>query len=128
MTQLKKYYLQGDRSKVAYERILAEEYIAWIAESGEQPVLLQRVIAAIRKQLRKLGLAKEWTDNDIKSLLMETRSALRKQGKALEDVVLTETVKVAETGEEFDIETNAAVAIRQHDKRTEVVRKLRNCL
>jgi len=107
--------------------VVGEEYIAWMAETGKQPNLLKRVVAVIRKQLRKLGIVEKWSDNDIHSLLAEARGAVR-ETRLISDVTLTEQVEVEETGEIFDVETNAEVVLRQHDKRVGVIEKLRACL
>lgn len=128
IAELESAYAENINITIRDRRVVGEEYIAWMAESGKQPALLKRVIAAIRVQLRKLGIVEEWTDNDINSLLRETRSALVKEGKPLSEVTLTEEVQVEETGEIFDVETKADIVLQQHDKRTDVVNKLRACL
>lgn len=107
---------------------IGEEYIAWMAESGKDVSLLQRVVALIRKLLRKMGIVVQaWTDNDINNLLREVRSAMSK-GKPIEDVSMNEEVMIKETGEVFEIETNVGTMLRQHDKRVSVIGKLRDCL
>lgn len=107
--------------------VVGEEYLAEMAEQGVQPRLLQRIVAAIRKQLRKMGFAKDWTDNDVHTLLAEARGALR-DARPIGEIRLTEEVQVEETGEVFEVETNAEVVLRQHDKRVGVVERLRACL
>jgi hypothetical protein len=60
-------------------------------------------------------------------LLAEARGAV-KDAKPISEITLTEEVELEGTGEVFDVETNAEVALRQHDKRVGVVEKLRACL
>jgi|GEM_PF-7124421 len=111
----------------AEERLEAtEEYIAKLAEDGLDSPILQKVIDFVRKQLRKLGLTKQWTDADIKSLIRETSKALR--GKPLNKVTVTTDAIVAETGETVKIWARADVAIRQIDKRVDICKKLKACL
>jgi hypothetical protein len=57
--------------------IAAEEFAASLAEQGIDAGILQRVIDAIRKALRKLGIVKQWSDDDIRALLRDSRTGLR---------------------------------------------------
>jgi hypothetical protein len=61
--------------------ILADEYIAYTAErdSGVDPTMLEKVIAAVRAVLRKLGATLEWTDSEIRVLLQKSKSQLASQ-------------------------------------------------
>lgn len=126
IAELQSLYKQGTRNKTEWNSLIGEEYIAWMAETGKQPGLLKKVYAAIRKALRSIGIVREWTDNDINALLMETRTALK--GLPISEISLTEEVQLEETGEIFDVEVNAEVMLRQHDKRVGIVEKLRACL
>ena len=49
--------------------VAAEEYIARLAENGTDMPLLRRIIAAIRKAFRELGINLRMTDNDMIYLL-----------------------------------------------------------
>ena len=60
------------------QRIAAEEYIAHIAESKDNSSVLDKVIAAVRKALRRIGVVNSWSDNDIREMLRQARKALRK--------------------------------------------------
>jgi predicted GNAT family acetyltransferase len=62
-----------DLTKAPERLIATEEYIAKLAEDGDTSTFLQRVIDAVRAVLRKIGLTKKWTDNDIRALLRQTR-------------------------------------------------------
>jgi len=109
------------------QRTAIEEAIAELAESDPKSNVVQRAIASVRKLLRKLGVVEEWTDNDIIALLADARSAIA-EGKPVSKVKLKEQVEVQETGEIFDIETDAEIVLRQHDKRVNVIAKLKDCL
>ena len=56
--------------------VAAEEYIARLAENGTDMPLLRRIIAAIRKALRELGINLQMTDNDMIYLLHLSRRNL----------------------------------------------------
>ena len=62
-------------------RDAAEEYVAKLAENNNQPGVLSRIVATVRRALRKAGLAKTWTDNDIYNLLSRSRKKLARGGK-----------------------------------------------
>ena len=57
-------------------RLIADEYIAQIAEQGNNPGLLRRVIAKIREVLRGLGVDLAMTDNDIREILRRSAREL----------------------------------------------------
>jgi hypothetical protein len=97
-------------------RNATEEYVAALAEQGDQAGILQRIVDRVREILRAVGVVKDWTEADIHALLRDTRRAIR--GRELGSV---------------DIEHNgtqlpADIFIRQFDKKTVVVEKLRDCL
>lgn len=56
--------------------VAAEEYLASLAENGTDMPLLRRIIAAIRKALRELGIDLRMTDNDMIYLLYSSRRNL----------------------------------------------------
>lgn len=56
--------------------VAAEEYIARLAENGTDMPLLRRIIAAIRKAFRDLGINLQMTDNDMIYLLHLSRRNL----------------------------------------------------
>lgn len=121
-----------DSSELEDRREGADEYVAWIAQQiaeGKQNIdvsLLDEVVAAIREVLRSLGLISQWSDNDIKSLLRDSRSGI--SGIALEKLMLTTPIQMAETGELFDLEEPASVVLKRMRQRSGVVEKLRGCL
>jgi hypothetical protein len=121
----KSYGLDGN--VVKDQRLIADEYIAEMAEKNIDAPIMQRVIDSIRQVLKSLGLLQTWTDSDIKALLRRTRSAL-KDGKPLSKIKLRTEVEVEETGEVVAVEQTASVALRQLDKRIEVCKKLKECV
>jgi hypothetical protein len=116
-----------DLSKVDEQRLIADEYIAEMAEKNIDAPIMQRVIDAVRRVLKSLGLLDTWTDADIKALLRRTRSAL-KNGKPLSKIKLRTEMEVEETGEVVTVEQTASVALRQLDKRINVLKKLKDCV
>jgi hypothetical protein len=73
-----------DLGKQQDQRIAAEEMIAHMAESGEKPRLLNRIIASVRLWLRDKGFDIDLNDDDIKQLLLRARDHVRKgKGKRL---------------------------------------------
>lgn len=115
-----------DLNKEADRMIAAEEYIAHMAESGIESTVFERVIAVIRQALRELGIAREWTDNDIRALLRRARETLR--GKPLSKIMIASEVEIAETGEVLEIEETADVVTRRARKRRSMIEKLRECV
>jgi hypothetical protein len=71
-------------------------------------------------------LLEQWTDNDIRALLRDSRSGLR--GAPLSEVVLTTEIEIEETGERVDIDEPADMVLDRMRKRSGVVAQLRNCL
>ncbi len=61
----------------------AEEKLAQIAESGEKPGLIKRVIAVIRQWLRDHGFTLRLNDSDIRQMVANMSRAVR-EGKPLE--------------------------------------------
>lgn len=111
----------------ADQPFIAEEYIAHLAEGDIDAPLLQRVIDLVRSVLRDLGMVHQWTDNDIKALLRDSRAGLR-AGKPLSKIMISSELEISDTGEVVEIEQQADVAIRQMDKRINMLEKLRGCV
>jgi hypothetical protein len=58
----------------------ADEYAAHLAEyTDENPGILRQVMDSIRAGLRKLGLVREWNDDDIRALLRKSASNLESE-------------------------------------------------
>lgn len=73
-----------DMNNEADHAEIADEFLASIAEKGVHQSLWSRVVAMVRRALRKLGLAESWTDNDIKDLLMRGYEAMHGRAKSPE--------------------------------------------
>lgn len=57
--------------------LLADEYAAHLAENAEKdPGLWQRIVDGVRAGLRKLGVVRDWTDDDIRALVRRATSKL----------------------------------------------------
>lgn len=82
--------------------VVADEYIAEVAEGNVTPSMFERVVSAVRAFLRDvLGLSVQMTDSDIRYLLWQSKNALEgksafgramvmAQGKPLADMVAEE--------------------------------------
>jgi len=86
-----------DPKNPRHQQLAADEYGAHLAVHDyrdENPHLLQRIFSAVRAGLRKLGIVREWSDNDIRRLLRNSnndvalesdkaRAARERQGNGL---------------------------------------------
>lgn len=107
-------------------QIAAEEFIASIAEDGTHASVLNRVIAKVRKALRRIGAVSAWTDNDIRELLQASRRELKRTPTS-KMIVTTETEN-SRTGEVTAVDETADKVVRQLDKRMDVVNQLKDCI
>ena len=107
--------------------VLAEELIAYKAETDPQNNLVQRVVAFIKKWLRKAGLRLEYSDADITAIIAEAQNAIARRD-SYGNVMLTEDVEVAETGEVYEVEVPAKDALDAVDKRLAMCEKVKKCL
>lgn len=134
MSQIRDRYLSpptsdwapGDPLSDSDVRMLGDEYVAHVAALGDPSGILQRVIARIRKILRKAGVVKGWTDNDILGLLRESARGL--SGKPLSSVEIGIDTEMTDTGELMLLTRPADVLIRQMDKRVAVLEEIRACV
>ena len=98
---------RAGESEEAFEarrrRLIADEYIAQIAERGNNPGLLRRVIAKIREVLRGLGVDLAMTDNDIRNILRRSARELTRRKDAAMNVREDGDVRYRLTEEEQGI-------------------------
>lgn len=71
-----------DLKEKSGQRLAAEEYIAKLAERSIESPILARVIAAVRAGLRRMGLVKGWSNEDIRALLRSSRKNLDEKSRA----------------------------------------------
>jgi len=116
-----------DVNDAADKRTIAEEYIAHLAERNIDSNILQKVVDAVRRVLRDLGLVHAWTDADIRALLRSTRATLRST-KPLSKIKIPSDLKVTKEGDVEEVLQTADVAIRQMDKRLKVLQQLITCV
>lgn len=70
-------FTPADRAKIALE------YVARLAEKPEQnPTVWRRIVSEVRNALRKLGIVKDWTEEDIKDLLRRGGEALKSRARS----------------------------------------------
>jgi hypothetical protein len=65
-----------DNPKISIEKrneIIMDEFLAHLAEQGREPGIVKRIVAAIRKGLRRLGLELAISDNDLIALIADAK-------------------------------------------------------
>lgn len=86
-TWLKDYAAQHglDVRNARHQRLLADEYIAHLAEDGgtENPSIFRQAIDAVRAGLRKVGLVRDWTDDDIRQLIRKSANNLAAENSGI---------------------------------------------
>lgn len=70
------------RSAAGQRLMVAEEIIAHLAESGDQPGVLQRFMSKVRAMLRRRFPQVRWTYNDILGLIEQSRKWLQRERAA----------------------------------------------
>jgi len=119
-------YANIDLTTEEGQREMAEEHIAHLAETDPQQTVIQRLVAMVRSMLRSVGMTMKYTNDDIVAILADSRRELRKT-VPLSRINIVSQVQVAETGEVIEIEERADVAIRQLEKRMNIIETLRGC-
>jgi hypothetical protein len=99
-----------DTTKLSHRRAAAEEYVSHLAETSEDPTLLQRVVSAVREFLRDLGFVTEFSDNDIRVLLSRTHTT------PIRDVIVKAQAPLQRAGVTVRL-------LRAHDVPAEVTEK-----
>lgn len=86
-TWLKDYAAQHglDVRNQRQQRLLADEYIAHLAEDGgtENPSIFRQAVDAVRSGLRKVGLVRDWTDDDIRQLIRKSANNLAAENSGI---------------------------------------------
>ncbi|USE36807.1 JAB domain-containing protein [Endozoicomonas sp. SCSIO W0465] len=78
----KRYARQTEgKSEAEANRIIAEEYLAHLAEKDPKNGLLTKVVSMIRNALRRLFPNIKWTDADTVELLSAARGRLKRDGQ-----------------------------------------------
>ena len=115
-----------DLSKENDRREAAEEWVAEVAERDPSNTLVKRAVGAIRDFLRRAGILSSWTEADILVLLANTRKGL--EGAPISSITVQTEATVEGTGEVVQIEQRGDVALRQLNKRRNMVEELRKCI
>lgn len=66
-----------DRPNPEFQRNIAEEYVAHLAETQSKPGVWRKVVDWFRAWGRQHGLVHDWTDDDIRNLIRSVYSDLR---------------------------------------------------
>lgn len=81
IAQISELYSPILSRKSAAERrlLITEEIVAYLAESGDRPGVLQRFVSKVRAMLRRLFPQVRWTYNDILELIEQSRKWLQRE-------------------------------------------------
>ena len=86
----KRYGRQTEgKSETEANRIIAEEYLAHLAEKDPKNGLLTRIVSMVRNALRRLFPNIKWTDADAVELLSAARGHLKRKGSMSPDSAKT---------------------------------------
>lgn len=66
-----------DKSQIEQNRIIADEYVALLAQTDPKNSLLDKIISIVRNWLRKVAPNMKWTREDLVELLAQNKKALR---------------------------------------------------
>lgn len=66
-----------DLRNPTHQVLAAMEYVAHKAEAGEEQTLWQRLVAALRAALRRLGFVRQWSEGDLLQLLRLSRESFQ---------------------------------------------------
>lgn len=65
-----------EKGSLPHRRYAMDEYAAHLAERPwEQPTTWGKIVQAVRNSMRRIGLVHEWTDNDIRDLILRGNKA-----------------------------------------------------
>lgn len=78
-----------DMNKKSDRLEVIEEYIAIQAETNPESGIVKKMIAAVRRVLRKLGLVKGWSDNDIAALIAEAHGTLARTSESGDQITMS---------------------------------------
>lgn len=76
ISELKGFYWDDTKSEAHNRRVLADEYVALLAETYQAPSVIERIAAAVRAAFRKLGISLKMNDGDIMYMLYLSKNRL----------------------------------------------------
>ena len=76
ISELKGFYWDDTKSEAHNRRVLADEYVALLAETYQAPSVIERIAAAVRAAFRKLGVSLKMNDGDIMYMLYLSKNRL----------------------------------------------------
>jgi hypothetical protein len=76
ISELKEFYWDDTKSEAHNRRVLADEYVALLAETYQAPSVIERIAAAVRAAFRKLGISLKMNDGDIMYMLYLSKNRL----------------------------------------------------
>lgn len=76
ISELKGFYWDDTKSEAHNRRVLADEYVALLAETYRAPSVIERIAAAVKAAFRKLGISLKMNDGDIMYMLYLSKNRL----------------------------------------------------
>lgn len=95
ISELKEFYWDDTKSEAHNGRVLADEYVALLAETYQTPSVIERVAAAVRAAFRKLGISLKMNDGDIMYMLYLSKNRLMNRDSSRTTIDKTDRLQTA---------------------------------
>lgn len=95
ISELKGFYWDDTKSEAHNRRVLADEYVALLAETYQAPSVIERIAAAVRAAFRKLGVSLKMNDGDIMYMLYLSKNRLMNRDSSRTTIDKTDRFQTA---------------------------------
>ncbi len=95
ISELKGFYWDDTKSEAHNRRVLADEYVALLAETYQAPSVIERIAAAVRAAFRKLGISLKMNDGDIMYMLYLSKNRLTNRDSSRTTIDKTDRLQTA---------------------------------
>ena len=95
ISELKGFYWDDTKSEAHNRRVLADEYVALLAETYQSPSVIERIAAAVRAAFRKLGISLKMNDGDIMYMLYLSKNRLTNRDSSRTTIDKTDRLQTA---------------------------------
>ena len=95
ISELKGFYWDDTKSEAHNRRVLADEYVALLAETYQSPSVIERIAAAVRAAFRKLGISLKMNDGDIMYMLYLSKNRLTNRDSSRTTIDKMDRLKTA---------------------------------
>ena len=103
ISELKGFYWDDTKSEAHNRRVLADEYVALLAETYQSPSVIERIAAAVRAAFRRLGIAIKMNDGDIMYMLYLSKNRLTNRDSSMSVIDKTDRLQMAKVfADEYD--------------------------